>query len=160
MGAVDDGAGFPRPGIKVPARTPDGSFIDLTVREMFLECCYAAGRSKRQAEALWKRKEWPQTGQLDIDVSDDAELVKLLDEKIALVSEGIDALNVREANVHQLASALNILIEKRQLLRGKPTSILSIEDRRTMQEVGLKLVEEMKRRGMIPPEMKDITPSA
>jgi len=158
LGAVDDGAGFPRPGMKVATKTPDGAFIDLTVREMFLECCYAAGRSKRQAEALWKRKEWPLTEQPDIDVSDDDRLVEILDEKIGLVSQGIDALSVREANVHQLAAALNILIEKRQLLRGKPTNILSVEDRRSIQEVGQRLLDEMKRRGMIQPEIKDITP--
>ena len=60
--------------------------------------------------------------------------------------------------VDQLSAALSALFDKRQLLKGKPTNIISIEDRRTMQEVGQRLVEEMKRRGMIPPEMKDITP--
>ena len=158
LGAVDDGERFPRPGMKVATKTPDGAFIDLTVREMFLECCYAAGRSKRQAEALWKRKEWPLTEQSNVDVSDDDRLVEILDEKIGLVSQGIDALSVREANVHQLASALNILIEKRQLLRGRPTAILSIEDRRAIQDVHKRLIEEMERRKMHVVGMTDVTP--
>ena len=158
LGAVDDGAGSPRPGMRVPAKTPDGKVVDLTIREMFLECCYAGGLSKRQAEAMWVRGKSPQTDRPPVDVSDDARLVALLDEKIDLVALGIDALVVRQGNIHQLAAALNILIEKRQLLRGKPTNIISIEDRRAIQEVGQRLIEEMKRRGMVQPEMKDVTP--
>ena len=40
------------------------------------------------------------------------------------------------------------LIERRQLLRGEPTKIISVEDRRHWDELSVALLQEVKRRGL------------
>lgn len=53
-----------------------------------------------------------------------------------------------------LASIFGILIDKSQLLRGEPTQITRLEDVKKLDELGVMLQAEMKRRGKI----IDITP--
>lgn len=67
------------------------------------------------------------------------------------LAEALDALTpekMHEASARDLAVVVSILVEKRQLLRGEPTQILSIEERQHMAEILPLLLKEAERRGM------------
>ena len=55
---------------------------------------------------------------------------------------------IKAANLRDISVATNILIDKRQLLMGEPTQILTVEERRTLNEITPALVQEMARRNM------------
>jgi len=52
------------------------------------------------------------------------------------------------AGAKDLAIVFGVLAEKRQLLRGEPTQIMSIEDSRTLNKLMPAFVAEAKRRGL------------
>lgn len=85
---------------------------------------------------------------------DDKELLARIEDIAArLVNSFTDAELMRMAPT-QKGILLGILIDKRQILRGQPTAILSIEDRRNLLELVPALVREVERRGLI-----DVTPA-
>ncbi len=51
-------------------------------------------------------------------------------------------------NGKELGLLAGNLIERRQLLRGEPTKIISVEDRRHWDELSVALLQEVKRRGL------------
>lgn len=59
-----------------------------------------------------------------------------------------------KATPKDLATIVNGLVEKRQLLKGEPTAITKLQDIRKLDEVAAALDKEMKRRGML----VDVTP--
>ncbi len=75
-------------------------------------------------------------------------ILAAIEEKLAL---GLDALTkekMDEASARDLAVVISILVEKRQLLRGEPTQILSMEERKHMSDILPMLLKEAERRGM------------
>ena len=72
-----------------------------------------------------------------------------LEAKIDMALEYMDDTVFAKANLRDLSIALGILIEKRQLLRGEPTQILSTEERKTLDISIPLIVKEAQRRGMI-----------
>ncbi len=76
------------------------------------------------------------------------DILAAIEEKLAL---GLDALTkekMDEASARDLAVVISILVEKRQLLRGEPTQILSMEERKHMSDILPMLLKEAERRGM------------
>ncbi len=67
-------------------------------------------------------------------------------------------------NAKELSLLISHLIESRQLLRGEPTKIVSMEDRRHWDELGIALLQEIKHRGLevnLPPDQyQEIEPPA
>lgn len=83
------------------------------------------------------------------------EMVGSIEERIALVLHYLDEFGVSTATPRDLAIILGILIEKRQLLRGEPTQIMSVNERQHLEELVPALIEEARLRGMT----VDLTPA-
>jgi len=81
-------------------------------------------------------------------------LLRLLDEKALMALESMDEMSFLEAPLRDKAVALGIILEKRQLLSGEPTAILSVEERRHLDELIPMLMAEAQRRGHV----IDVTP--
>lgn len=77
------------------------------------------------------------------------DIVSALESKIELAFDYMDDTAFARASLRDLSITLGILIEKRQLLRGEPTQILSTEERQTLDISIPLIVKEAQRRGMI-----------
>lgn len=80
-----------------------------------------------------------------------AEILRTIDEELDLISTYIDDKVVAEANLRDLALAKAALIEKRALLRGEPTQIVSDHERKKLHELLPLMIEEARRRGLTIP---------
>lgn len=76
------------------------------------------------------------------------DLIDLLDTNSHAILSSIDELDLAEASLKDKAIAAGIMLEKRALLRGEPTQILSYEERKNLTELMPALMQEMERRGM------------
>jgi predicted DNA-binding protein (UPF0251 family) len=86
----------------------------------------------------------------------EGELLKLLEDRALRCVEHIDDVTLAGATVKDLAIAGGIMIDKARLLRGEPTQIMRVEDRRKLGELAEALHHELERRhaaGVI-----DVTP--
>lgn len=77
-----------------------------------------------------------------------AELSGKLEEKIAMVLSYIDDYALANAGAKDLSIALNVLIEKHQLINNKPTMIVDMNTRRNLGELFPVLAAEARRRGV------------
>ena len=75
-------------------------------------------------------------------------LLSLIEEKIGMCLEHMDDYTFANAELRDLAVTFGILAEKRQLLRGEPTQILSVNERTHMNDLLPMIVKEAGRRGM------------
>lgn len=75
-----------------------------------------------------------------------SEHIGLLKKKIAQVLDGITQDKIDKAHARDLAITYGVLIDKMQLLEGKPTQILSIEERRDLKDLLPLLMAEAARR--------------
>jgi len=82
------------------------------------------------------------------------ETIEQLEEKIANTLEHIDEYALSEAKFRDLTIGLGVLIDKKQLLSGEPTQILTIEERKNITELMPFLFKEAQRRGIT----IDVTP--
>ncbi len=76
------------------------------------------------------------------------DLVAVIEDRMSRLMDHLDEDKMKAANVNSLAVAFGILTDKRQLLRGEPTSIIGHEDRLKLTELVPELIAEMKKRGM------------
>lgn len=76
------------------------------------------------------------------------ELVEKIQEKIALGLAYMDDFAMSGMDGKDLAIMLGILIEKQQLLEGRPTQILSFEERKHLSDLLPAYVAEARRRGI------------
>lgn len=76
-------------------------------------------------------------------------LVELIEEKLPLLLKSINQKKVDDATLRDIAVAFGVLAEKRQLLKGEPTQIMTYQERQNMNEIGPELLKEMERRGMV-----------
>lgn len=76
------------------------------------------------------------------------ELVEEIGNKIALALRYMDDFSVAGMDGKDLAIMLGILIEKQQLLEGRPTAILSFEERKHLSDLLPAYVREATRRGI------------
>lgn len=81
-------------------------------------------------------------------VIDNRWILDTLEEKIALALSYLDEFTLARANARDIASVVNVLMEKRQLIRGEPTQIVSNEERKALDELVPELLKECARRGM------------
>ena len=90
-----------------------------------------------------------------------AELTKMLEDRAYRALSYLDDYALAGASGKDLAIIAGIMLEKRQLLRGEPTHILSTTERQNMSELVPLLVREATRRGLTVQnemEMVDVTP--
>lgn len=122
----------------------DAKFRDLK------EACRAAGMKSSLVTALIKRM---QVG-TGIGVMQEVKRLSLpdltaeLEKKTALVLGYIDEFSVSQAGLKDLSIAANILIEKHQLLTGKPTHNIDFTSRQELRVLMPALMQEAKRRGI------------
>ena len=74
--------------------------------------------------------------------------VNAIENRLASALDALTPEKMNEASARDLAVVVSILVEKRQLLRGEPTQILSMEERRHMADILPMLLKEAERRGM------------
>ena len=76
-------------------------------------------------------------------------ILSQIDEALPLaLSRMSDEDLVKKASYRDLATGMGIMIDKRQLLRGEPTQILSLEKRQQMDALAPAIVAEIERRGL------------
>ena len=76
------------------------------------------------------------------------EILDLLGTKIHLGLQYLDDKVMAEASARDLMLGLGVMVEKRQLLRGEPTQIISDHDRKKLTELTPLLIAEAQRRGI------------
>lgn len=76
------------------------------------------------------------------------ELLKLLDDRAWRALKHLDDFALAGAGAKDLAITTGILIEKAQLIKGQPTQILSHAEREKMDDLGKRIIAEMRRRGI------------
>lgn len=90
------------------------------------------------------------------------ELVNLLEDRAYRALEYLDDFALAKSSAKDLAIVAGIMLEKRQLLKGEPTHILSTTERMSMSELVPLLVQEAEKRGLTllnEGDMVDITPA-
>lgn len=76
-------------------------------------------------------------------------LIKQIEQKLPMLLDGITQDKVNNSALREIAVAFGVLAEKRQLLRGEPTQILTYEERDNMNKLAPYLLKELERRGMV-----------
>ena len=82
------------------------------------------------------------------------DILALLDHCIRDVMESLASEDWSKVGARDKAVIGGILIDKRQLLSGEPTAIISVDDRRSIEELSEAFFKEAKRRKL----MVDLTP--
>ena len=85
----------------------------------------------------------------DVSQMSDKQIIDVMREKLSLAFGYMDDFAFAGATAKDLAIVADSLINNIQLLSGKPTSILSVEDRRKMNELIPALVDEAHKRGLV-----------
>ena len=84
------------------------------------------------------------------------ELLQLLTDRAGRALEYLDDYALAASSAKDLAIITGILLEKRQLLSGEPTHILSTEDRMSLNKLAPALEAEFRRRGFLAEDRGDI----
>lgn len=127
------------------ATNPDVDFKLGKLREAYRE----AGIPIGTAEALIKRIRVRYYGAITATRSlKTQEILDLIGQKIHLALQYMDDKVMSEASFRDLALGTTAMIEKRQLLRGEPTSIISDHERKKLHELLPLAIAEAQRRGL------------
>jgi len=78
----------------------------------------------------------------------DKELVVVMQQTLSRAISYLDDFALSGATVKDLASVIDTLVSNIQLVRGLPTTIMSVEDRRKLDVLIPAVVQEAKRRGL------------
>ncbi len=78
------------------------------------------------------------------------EFLPLIDMRAKQLLQFMSPEKMAKAGIRDQAFAFSVLMEKRQLLRGEPTQILSVDDRRQMSTLMPFMLKEAQRRGLMP----------
>ncbi len=77
------------------------------------------------------------------------EFLPLIDTRAKQLLQFMTPEKMAKAGIRDQAFAFSVLLEKRQLLRGEPTQILSVDDRRQMSALMPFMLKEAQRRGLM-----------
>jgi DNA-binding CsgD family transcriptional regulator len=115
-----------------------------------LEEAYAAcGLPRQTAKAIIRRFKTRFSGGYTPTVNlKTSDIEEKLGHKIDLTLSYIDDVVAEQASLRDLALAATALIEKRQLVRGEPTQIISDLERKKLNELLPALIAEGQRRGI------------
>ncbi len=113
------------------------------------EAFQAAGLPPQVKQALLRRLRVKYNGEItELKALKTAEILELLGKKINLALSYMDDKVMSEASFRDLALGTTAMIEKRQLLRGEPTQIISDNERKKLHELIPSLIAEAQRRGI------------
>ena len=80
------------------------------------------------------------------------EMVQLLEDRARRIFNYMDDFAMATAGLKDLAIAGGVVIDKARLLKDEPTQIVTMQDRRHWDKLGVALLKESVRRGLIPKE--------
>lgn len=85
-------------------------------------------------------------------------ILKQMDDALPLLLAKMkDTDLINNSALREIAVAVGVLVEKRQLLRGEPTQIMTLEERKSIKELTPALISEMKKRSLtVDVEYEDI----
>lgn len=115
----------------------------------FVRLAEACGMDKATASAIVKR-----LNTKFLPVMEEArklsskELADKMESKLPMLIDAIDG-KVPDATLRDVAVMIGVLTEKRQLLNGEPTQIMTYQERENLDKLGPELLKEMTRRGMV-----------
>lgn len=113
------------------------------------EALAAAGLPEKVSSAVLRRLRVKFFGAVtEVKAFKTQELVRMCEEKLGMISQYLDDKVMAEASARDLGLMAGVLIEKRQLLRGEPTQIISNDDRKKLHELLPALIAEGQRRGI------------
>ena len=116
----------------------------------FVKTAEKAGLPKEIAAGLIRRtRAMAQATTSELRKVKAKEFLDVLDDRAFKALGYLDDFALANASAKDLAVIAGILLEKRQLLRGEPTAILSVDDRRSMNELVSVMSKEAARRNMI-----------
>ena len=78
------------------------------------------------------------------------EFLPLIDTRAKQLLQFMTPEKMAKAGIRDQAFAFSVLMEKRALLRGEPTQILTVDDRKQMSELMPFMLKEAQRRGLMP----------
>lgn len=116
----------------------------LVVEQMLDDLDLSSGERNAFMRRLGKRAKIPKVPE-KITTS---WLIEQVEQKSALALSYLDEFTLMRSNARDLAGVINVLLEKRQLLKGEPTAIIDNNERRAMHEVLPYLMKVMKDRGI------------
>lgn len=109
----------------------------------------AAGMPDKVSAALLRRLRNKYQGVVhQVRALKTGDIQKILEEKIDLAAFYLDDKVMSEANARDLGLILTAMTEKRQLLRGEPTAIISNLDREKLHALIPSMIAEARRRGV------------
>lgn len=85
---------------------------------------------------------------VDLEAHTQDEFRELIEDRLFRVLTNMDDAMIAGATMRDLTNAMDKLMNARQLIRGEPTAIVSVEDRRQMNRVLPLIAQELKRRGI------------
>lgn len=126
------------------------ALLDLGDPEETLEAAArATGLGRSTAQALLRRLRAQHSPLInELRTTNSSELTGILEDRIWRALQYLDDFNLAKAPARDLAVIVGILLEKRQLLRGEPTHILSTTERANLNELVPLMVKEAQRRGI------------
>lgn len=114
------------------------------------DACEAAGLPPVASMALLRRMRIKFAGLTqELRALKTNEILDLLDKKIHLGLHYLDDVAFAGASGRDIMLGLGVMIEKRQLLRGEPTQIISDHERKKLHELMPALIAEAQRRGAV-----------
>jgi hypothetical protein len=91
---------------------------------------------------------------MDIDLNGEVDnefLVAQIENKLHLALQYMGPDKMQDANLNTLVKFFGILLDRRQLLKGEPTQIVTNTDRRALNDLLPAILAEAERRGMTVP---------
>lgn len=113
------------------------------------EAIKESGLPERFGRALLRRLETRYLSlKTEVRALKTGEILDMIGQKIHLAGQYLDDHAMAEASARDLMLGISALVEKRQLLRGEPTQIVSDLERKRLNELLPLLSAEMQRRGI------------
>lgn len=108
------------------------------------------GLSNELANALVKKLREEHGDLVDkLQESRTRDLADILEEKAYIAANLLTPDKMRGSSARDISIVMGVLLDKAQLLRGRPTQIVSHEERMNLQELMAAMTKEADRRGMI-----------
>ncbi len=109
----------------------------------------AAGLKDSVVQGLMRRLR-AQYGEVTAELKNlhSGQIAQMLTDKATMALGYIDEFSLAQSSAKDCAIIVGILLEKRQLLRGEPTQIISTEERQGLDELSKALIQESGRRGL------------
>lgn len=118
-------------------------------RGTFKEIARSEGMSQRAVERLNDKVDSTLVAtKLKLEHVRTKDLLRLVSHNVKRVLEAFSDEDIARASLKDKAITTGILLEKRQLLAGEPTQILSIHDRGKLDELVAVIIKESVRRGV------------